>query len=464
MKRILLFLFVLSLTLFVHAQASFSVDDLYIQPGETKEVTVHMVSTEDVAGFQMDIFVPEGVTFAKNASGKYITRLVDWYTTHSITNKEQDTGALRILVASLDYDIIVKGTDAIFTFRVTASNDVALGKYNPSITDIVVAPVVHEGEDPDELEKQKIDRIDWKCTVYKPLTITNENGVLSIAGGELNAAEYASIISSHSTFSVVDLRSAVLASDLTISEIKKAGASLYYLPSGSNMQGDNIVIDNKCSNYIIQDGTNLVVPTPFTATNATYSRTMANQWGTIVLPYDVASDDKVEYYVPSGVESSTLKLTKLDHLPANTPALVAKVVAKVNDGATGINANASNVEVSSALSSNTYGNVTMYGSYINNEKVETQNAYYIKSNKFWLNNQYFFIDAFRAYFTITGAPQAKSLNISRDDATVIDALMGDGDIRISEYYDISGKRIDKLQKGINIVRLTNGMTKKVIVE
>lgn len=455
MKRILLFLFVLSLTLFVHAQTSFSVDDLYIQPGETKEVTVRMTCTEDVAGFQMDIFVPEGVTFVKNNKGRYKTNLSPSDASLPLSISEQTNGALRIMAVDAGGDYIEAGTNAVLTIEVTASNDIALGEYNSSIINIIVANLIQ-----DEVEKQKIEPIYWKCTVYKPLTITNENGVLSIAGGELNAAEYASIISSHSTFSVVDLRSAVLASDLTISEIKKAEASLYYLPSGSNMQGDNIVVDDKCSNYVIKDGTNLVIPTPFTATNATYSRTMANQWGTIVLPYNVASDENVEYYIPSGVESSTLKLTKLDNLPANTPALVAKV----NDGATGINANASNVVVSSALSSITYGNVTMYGSYINNEKVETQNAYYIKSNKFWLNNQYFFIDAFRAYFTVTGAPQAKSLNISRDDATVIDALMGDGDIRISEYYDISGKRIDKLQKGINIVRLTNGMTKKVIVE
>lgn len=459
MKRILLFLFVLSLTLFVHAQTSFSVDDLYIQPGETKDVTVHMVSTEDVAGIEMKITLPKGITYAKNSKGMYILERVNWNSDHTISSNKLDNDTLYIMAVSLSCDYIEAGTDAILKIKVTASNDIAVGEYNSSINKIVVALTVREGEDP-TTRKQTIDRIDWKCNVYTPLTITNENGVLSIAGGELNAAEYASIIESQSSFSVVDLRSAVLASDLTISEIKKAGASLYYLPSGSNMQGDNIVIDNKCSNYIIQDGTNLVIPTPFTATNATYSRTMANQWGTIVLPYDVASDENVEYYIPSGVGSSTLKLTKWDNLPANTPALVAKV----NDGATGINANASNVEVSSALSSNTYENVTMYGSYINNEKVETQNAYYIKSNKFWLNNQYFFIDAFRAYFTITGAPQAKSLNISRDDATVIDALMGDGDIRISEYYDISGKRIDKLQKGINIVRLTNGMTKKVIVE
>lgn len=453
MKRILLFLFVLSLTLFVHAQASFSVDDLYIQPGETKEVMVRMTCTEDVAGFQMDIFVPEGVTFVKNNKGRYKTNLSPSDASLPLSNSEQTNGALRIMAVDAGGDYIEAGTNAVLTIEVTASNDIALGEYNSSIINIIVANLIQ-----DEVEKQKIEQpIGWKCTVYKPLTITNENGVLSIAGGELNAAEYASIISSHSTFSVVDLRSAVLASDLTISEIKKAGASLYYLPSGSDMQGDNIVIDDKCSNYIIQDGTNLVVPTPFTATNATYSRTMANQWGTIVLPYEVASDANVEYYIPNSVENGTLKLTKLDVLPANTPALVAKVSGE------SISANASNVAVCSALDSSVNGNVTMHGSYANNTKVDDPNAYYIKNNQFWLNNGYFYIDAFRAYFTVEGA-QAKSLRISPDGATMIDALVGNGEVGITEYYDASGARISNLRKGVNIVRLSNGMTKKVIVE
>lgn len=234
----------------------------------------------------------------------------------------------------------------------------------------------------------------------------------------------------------------------------------YDIPSfvQSELPDQNVIINGTCSNLVLTDGEPFVIQNSFTATNVTYSRSMANQWGTIVLPYDVASNDDVAYYVPSGVEDDVLKLTQMDVLPANTPALVEK---KNGDSMT---ATAQNVTVVSDIQDGVNGNITMHGSYTNDTKVTDQNAYYIKNNKFWLNNEYFFIDAFRAYFTVAGAPQAKSLTISHDDASIIDALTGNGDVSISEYYDASGARNNNLRKGINIVRLCNGETKKIIVE
>ena len=34
----------------------------------------------------------------------------------------------------------------------------------------------------------------------------------------------------------------------------------------------------------------------------------------------------------------------------------------------------------------------------------------------------------------------------------------------AEYYDLSGKRLDEPQKGVNIVRMKSGKTKKVIIK
>lgn len=34
----------------------------------------------------------------------------------------------------------------------------------------------------------------------------------------------------------------------------------------------------------------------------------------------------------------------------------------------------------------------------------------------------------------------------------------------AEYYDINGHRLNSLQKGVNIVKFSNGSTKKVIIK
>lgn len=208
------------------------------------------------------------------------------------------------------------------------------------------------------------------------------------------------------------------------------------------------------------DGRSFIGPKkPVLAPEASYSRAMTNQWGTIMLPYEVESNNEVAYYLPSSIEDGTLKLTKQETLPANTPALVSKLSGE------GIAAVNTNVKVSSK-DGNTHatGNVVMHGSFTNDTKVNDPNAYYIKSNKFWLCNEYFFIDAFRAYFTVESA-SAKSLSIDVDDVVdSINVLVGVGDTTIEGYYDVTGKRLTNLQNGLNIVKFSNGKTKKIIVE
>ena len=223
--------------------------------------------------------------------------------------------------------------------------------------------------------------------------------------------------------------------------------------------GINIINGNNiCSNLVIYDGASLGLDNSFTATNATYTREMANEWGTICLPYEVESNAEVEYYTISGIENDVLQVTKLNTLPAGTPALVRRV------SGTSITATASDVSVLTAPGAGTSSAVEMCGTFAQGVEVTDANAYYIKNNKFWQCNNKFYCDAFRAYFKITGSSSPSfSININDDDVTGVSSATDDKDATVMAIYSADGTKRSTLQQGINIVKLSNGKVQKIVV-
>lgn len=217
---------------------------------------------------------------------------------------------------------------------------------------------------------------------------------------------------------------------------------------------NNVVVNEICKNLVLTDGVDFTSSNTFTATSASYIRTMGTTWGTICLPYEVQSNDDVEYYQIEGIQDNVLVLAQCATLPANTPALMKKLSGDA------VVCSASNVAVGGAMNE-TPGTVTMHGSYANDTRVEDANAYYIKNDKFWLNNGHFFIDAFRAYFT-TNNVGAKSLNIE-GLATGIDALTNSNNSVIG-VWDANGVKRGSVDKGMNVVKMNNDKSVKIFVK
>lgn len=234
---------------------------------------------------------------------------------------------------------------------------------------------------------------------------------------------------------------------------------LIYTPEGITLANtNNVITGNVCGNLVIEDMKPFSIPKAFTATTAEYSRTMANEWGTIFLPYAISSDENMELYNITGIDNGNLVVEKIDKLAAGTPALVRKV------NGTGINPTATDVPVSATINNATNGTVTMYGSY-EEKKIDNANAYYIKSNKFWQCNNYFYCDPFRAYFVADNAgSNSFGIVISDDELTGISNTASVNADEAMAIYSIDGKRLGTLQQGVNIVKLSNGSTKKVIVK
>ena len=208
----------------------------------------------------------------------------------------------------------------------------------------------------------------------------------------------------------------------------------------------NVVVGDVCSNLVLTDGTPLSLTNKtFTATNATYTRTMSNNWGTLILPYAVRSNSNVKYYTLFNIEKgSTNKMLfeEMDEVPANTP-----VAFKISSPSEGLTATANNVSVGlTGSEQGSYGysveGWTLTGVY-SSVDVTDANVYYIASNKFYKADGSLTVNPFRAYFTGDGS-LVKAFNIGAvdGDATGIE-MVEEGRGLDGDVYSISGQLVRK---------------------
>ena len=215
--------------------------------------------------------------------------------------------------------------------------------------------------------------------------------------------------------------------------------------------------------------------------SATYTRRgIKNQFGTLVVPFDVnGMGADYDLYKLDQVLESELVLRKVDEddnggiVPAGTP-----VVFRLHDGLAGnhtLTLTASNTTVSGQLEERSEDNdFQLVGTY---ETIEL----YDYNDCFISNNMFFRVyDAktwaggvkvapFRAYLSHKPWSSAKAQTLSiriadeDDDVTAVETLnaITDG---TAEYYDMNGRRINSLQKGVNIVKYGNGKTLKVNIK
>lgn len=206
-------------------------------------------------------------------------------------------------------------------------------------------------------------------------------------------------------------------------------------------------------------------------TSASYARAMKSEWGTLCLPFTIdptSEANTCNFYTLQNIgnESVVLELIENGTVEAGQPV----VIRKKDNTQTDIQIN--NVENTQAVKEpkNTNTGNRLMGTFTNMELAD--DCYFIANNQFRLVSNYkpatsgVKLAAFRAYIQPqkTNVKHAPSLNISVNDETtgietsnVLD-LLNDKE---AEYYDINGRHIQNLQKGINIVKKGN-KTMKIV--
>lgn len=204
--------------------------------------------------------------------------------------------------------------------------------------------------------------------------------------------------------------------------------------------------------------------------DGTYTRPMASTWGTLCLPYAIKPSDRNTclFYKIETMEDDKVLLTEIPHghiLPG-TPLMVRKK----DDSQKDISIYSEYAMMSTAPSNDNAN--PLKGTFSTTEL--TDDCYFIAKNQFRLVENYkgaasgVKVAGFRAYLqpeTTAGSKRADVLSIGIDDeatgiesAEVIDWLNNPS----AEYYDLKGRRVEGLQKGINIVKVGKRVKKVVI--
>lgn len=239
--------------------------------------------------------------------------------------------------------------------------------------------------------------------------------------------------------------------------------------TGETLATDNLVLD---------DDKDFVAYEPFAAKAASYNRTMkeGTTWATLCLPFEVSLADKnfrAFKLLSADDVTETVELEEIEgSIAAGTP-----VIIKMKDGATKLDFSVENREIAKDVQTaeTANGNYQLQGLYTQKmfSKDTDNNCYIVKGDKL-MNPAKLLGTAtesvgskpFRAYMVDNSsapAAGARMFSISvGGSTTAIEQLESAADSK-AEYYDLQGRRLQNLQKGVNIVK-RGGKTMKVIIK
>ncbi len=239
--------------------------------------------------------------------------------------------------------------------------------------------------------------------------------------------------------------------------------------TGETLTAENLALD---------DDKDFVAYEPFAAKDASYSRTMnaGTTWGTLCLPFEVSLDGqnfRAFKLLSADDVTETVELEEIEtNIAAGTP-----VIIKMKDGATELKFTEADKEIAKDVQTaeTANGNYQLQGLYTQKEfsKDADNNCYIVKGSKLMnpaklLGTSTEFVGSkpFRAYMVDNSsapAAGARMFSISvGGSTTAIEQLETTADSK-AEYYDLQGRRLQDLQKGINIVK-RGGKTMKVIIK
>ena len=204
-----------------------------------------------------------------------------------------------------------------------------------------------------------------------------------------------------------------------------------------------------------------------TVDEISYTRQMSNDWGTLMLPYSLTLTGNEPYrlYSIDNMTGEELVLKQLEGVvAAGTPCVV-----KRNGSEAELTFGANKAALKMAIDDQPMDGMNFRGTYWTKDVAD---GYIIAKDCFWNVEKLKGVGSvtavkvrpFRAWLDGTSANAPAQLSMRIDGSTTgIDAIDALNDAE-AEYYDLSGKRLDEPQKGVNIVRMKSGKTKKIIIK
>ena len=228
----------------------------------------------------------------------------------------------------------------------------------------------------------------------------------------------------------------------------------------------------------LDDTKDLVVYDPFTATAASYIRTMeGTTWGTLCLPFEVSLDGqnfRAFELLSADERTNTIELEEVNTtIPAGTPVFI-----KMNEEANSLSFSVVDKEIANEVKTGaTADGYQLVGLYATKmfDNDQDSNCYILKAGKLMnpakilseTSTEAVGSKPFRAYMVDnnSSASGAKMFSISENGSTPtgIDQLTDILNDSNAVYYDLQGHRLSQPQKGINILKVGN-KTMKIIIK
>ena len=239
------------------------------------------------------------------------------------------------------------------------------------------------------------------------------------------------------------------------------------LPKGIS---NNIWNAPKLNKYVsLSDASYINDIAPYQVKEASYSRTMSNTWGTLVLPYKMTLTGNEPYslFVIDHITHDELVLRRLS---GEVKAGTACVVRRDGEQQTMIfTANDATLNTTMQPTAAAEG-LNFRGTY---HAREVTAGYIIRNGLLWdvaklkaasPQTEAIMVGPFRSWLDGTITNSAAKLSIRVDDsATGIDNPISYLNADDAEYYDLNGRRLAAPQQGINIMKRGN-KTMKVIIK
>lgn len=207
---------------------------------------------------------------------------------------------------------------------------------------------------------------------------------------------------------------------------------------------------------------------------ASYEREVKSEWATLCLPYTIhpsSEDNTCYFYTLKSVGTESVELVRVEEgvIEAGQPVVVRKKNAEQTSFRV-VSGTASSDEKAKAVKKPKNGETghRLMGTFAPIELAD--DCYFIAKDLFRLVSDYKLaatgvkIAAYRAYIqpegTVEGGSAQLTIGVDEgtnqvDAATLVD-LLNDTE---AEYYDVQGRRIPQLQRGINIVKVGSKVMK-----
>lgn len=208
--------------------------------------------------------------------------------------------------------------------------------------------------------------------------------------------------------------------------------------------------------------------------NASYERQVKSEWATLCLPYTIhpsSENNTCYFYTLKSVGAKSVELVRVEEgvIEAGQPVVVRKKNAEKTSFRV-VSGTATPDEKAKAVTKPTNRETghRLMGTFAPIELAD--DCYFIAKNLFRLVSDYKLaatgvkIAAYRAYIqpegTVEGGSAQLTIGVDEgtnqvDAATLVD-LLNDTE---AEYYDVQGRRIPQLQRGINIVKVGSKVMK-----